>query len=93
MKTLERCQWHRSNIYFVGCEHISNLVLIVDFEQTNICWVHIEKIHTFEDKIKYIMRYVKCEQNLLTNRILTFAITTIQVNQLEIFGGGVYFRH
>ena len=33
-------------------------VLIVNFEQTNVYRVHIEKINTFEDKIGYIMRYV-----------------------------------
>ena len=39
-------------------EHISNFVLIVDFEQTTIFWVYIEKTNTFEDKIWYIVRYV-----------------------------------
>ena len=39
-------------------EHISNFLLIIDFEQAKVCWVHIEKINTFEDKIRYIMRYV-----------------------------------
>ena len=58
MKTLERCQWHRSRVFIVNCEHISNFLLIIDFEQAKVCWVHIEKINTFEDKIRYIMRYV-----------------------------------
>ena len=35
----------------VSCEHISNFVLIIDFEQANVCWVHIEKIKTFVEKI------------------------------------------
>ena len=43
---------------FVNCEHISNFVLIVDFEQANVCLTHIEKSNTFEDKIGHIMRYV-----------------------------------
>ena len=43
---------------FVNCEHISNFVLIIDFDQANVCCVNIEKINTFEDKIKYIMRSV-----------------------------------
>ena len=30
-------------------------VLIVDFEQANVCQVYIEKISTFKDKIDYIM--------------------------------------
>ena len=58
MKTLERCQWRRSSVFIVNCEHISNFLLIIDFEQAKVCWVHIEKINTFEDKIRYIMRYV-----------------------------------
>ena len=55
---VERCQWHRSNVYIGNCKHISNFLLIIDFEQANVCWVHIEKINTFEGKIRYIMRYV-----------------------------------
>ena len=48
-----------SSVFIVNYEHISNFVLIVDFEQTNFCWVYIEKINTFEDKSgRYIMRYV-----------------------------------
>ena len=58
MKTLERCQWRRPSVFIVNCEHISNFLLIIDFEQAKVCWVHIEKINTFEDKIRYIMRYV-----------------------------------
>ena len=58
MKPLERCQWHCSSVYIVNCEHISNFLLIIDFEQANVCWGNIEKLNTFEDKIWYIMRYV-----------------------------------
>ena len=36
MKTLEQCQWRRSSVFNVNCEHISNVALIVEFEQTNI---------------------------------------------------------
>ena len=68
MKTLEQCQWHRSSVFLVNCEHILNFVLIVNFEQASIWWVYIEKANAFEDKIAYIMRYVlvifKCKQNL-----------------------------
>ena len=67
----------------------NNFVLIIYFEQTNICWVHIEKSNTFEDKIEFIMCYVviffKYEQNLLTNIIWTYTITTLQLNEWEIF--------
>ena len=58
MKTLERCQWRHSSVFIVNCELISNFVLIVDFEQANVCLVHIEKANTLEDKIGRIMRYV-----------------------------------
>ena len=58
MRTLERCQWHLSSVYIVNCDHISNFLPIIDFEQEKVCWVHIEKINTFKDKIRYIMRYV-----------------------------------
>ena len=58
MKTLERCQRCHSSVYMVNCQHISNFLLIIDFEQAKVCWVHIEKINTFEDKIRYIIRYV-----------------------------------
>ena len=58
MKTLERCQWRRSSVFLVNYEHVSNFVLIVHFEQANICWVHFEKTNPFEDKIEYILSYV-----------------------------------
>ena len=57
-ETLERCQWHHSSVFIVNCEHISSFVLIFEFEQANICWVHIEKTNTFKNKIRYIMHYV-----------------------------------
>ena len=47
-----------SRIFIVNCEHISNFVSIVEFEQANVCWVHIEITNTFEGKIGYMMRYV-----------------------------------
>ena len=56
MKTLEQCQWRRSSVFIVNCEHISNFLLIIDFEQAKVCRVHIEKINTFENKIRCIMR-------------------------------------
>ena len=58
MKTIERCQWSHSIVIIVNCEHFSSFALIVELEQANIFWVHIEKTNTFEDKIRYIMRYV-----------------------------------
>ena len=58
METLERCQWRCFSVYIVNCEHISNFVLIIDFEQAKVCWAYIEKINTFEDNIRYIMRNV-----------------------------------
>ena len=58
MKTLERCQWHLFSVYIVDCEHIEIFLLIIDFEQTNRCWVKNKKISPFEDKLWYIKRYV-----------------------------------
>ena len=58
MKTLEQYQGRRSSVCIVNCKHISNFLLIIDFEQANVFGVHIEKINTFEDKIRYIMHYV-----------------------------------
>ena len=48
----------RSSVCIANCVHTSNFVLIIDFGQANVCLVHIEKEITFEDKVKYIMRYV-----------------------------------
>ena len=39
MKTLGLCQWHRSSVFIVNCEHISDFLLINDFEQANVCRV------------------------------------------------------
>ena len=58
IKTLERCQWRQSSIFVVNREHISSFVLIVEFEQENVCWIHIEMTNTFGEKIGYISRYV-----------------------------------
>ena len=44
--------------FFINYKHISNFVLIVDFEQVNVCLVHIEKANIFEDKIVHIMSCV-----------------------------------
>ena len=58
VNALERCQWRRSSVFIVNYEHISNFVLIVEFEQANVSWVYIENTNTFEGKIGYIMSYV-----------------------------------
>ena len=57
-KTLGKYQSCCSSVYIVKCKYISNCLLIVDFEQANVFWVHTEKINTFEEKIKYITRYI-----------------------------------
>ena len=44
-------------VFNVKCEHVLQIVVTVEFEQENICWVHIENKNTFESKIMYIMRY------------------------------------
>ena len=58
MKTLERCQLRHSGVFIVNLEHISSFALIVEIEQENVCWTHIEMTNTFGDKIGYITRYV-----------------------------------
>ena len=58
MKRLERCQCRHSSVFIVDPEHISSFVLIVEFEQENVCWIHVEMTNTFGDGIGYIMRYV-----------------------------------
>ena len=37
MKALEQCQWRRSSVFIVNYEHISNFLLIINFEQTKVC--------------------------------------------------------
>ena len=49
IETLERCQWRHSSVFNINLEHISCLVLIVEFEQENVCWTHIEMTNTFGD--------------------------------------------
>ena len=87
MKTLQWCRWRRSSVIIVNCEHISNFVLIVDFEQANVFWVQIE--NTFEGKIEYVMHYVvvyfRWQQNLPTNIIWSYTITFLRVKYWEIF--------
>ena len=58
LKTLERCQWPHSSVFIVNCKDISIFVLIFEFEQVNVCRVHMEKSNTFEGKIAYTMRHV-----------------------------------
>ena len=36
-------EWRRSSVFIVNCEHTSNFLLIIDFEQAKVCWIHIEK--------------------------------------------------
>ena len=57
MKTLERCQWRHSSVFNVKRQHISSFVLLVEFEQENVCWIYIEMTNTFGDKNGYITRY------------------------------------
>ena len=58
MKILERYQQRHSCAFIVNCEHSSSFVLIIEFEQATLCWVHIEKTNSFKNKIGYITRYV-----------------------------------
>ena len=42
MNTAERRQCCLSGAFIVKWEYVSQVVLIADFEQANVCWVHIE---------------------------------------------------
>ena len=63
MKTLEQHQCCRSGIFIVNCEHISHIVLVVDFELANICWVYIEKTNTLRSSSQEMF----CEKGVLRN--------------------------
>ena len=43
IKELERCRWCHPSAFIVNCEHISNFLIIVDFQQANVCWVYVGK--------------------------------------------------
>ena len=55
MKTLERCQWRRSSVFIVNCEHISNFLLIIDFEQAKVCRVHKDKHFRKQDQVYHTL--------------------------------------
>ena len=82
----QRCQWHRSGVFIVNCKHVSNFVIIVNFEQANFCSFHIEKANIFEDKIENTMLHIILSANKIFYQIaLTNTITILWVNQWEIF--------
>ena len=61
--------WRRSSVFIVNCEHISNFVFIVDFEQVNVSLVHIEKTRSgISWSLLYMLILVKKMQ-------LTFRMT------------------
>ena len=96
MKTPGRCGWRYSSVFIVNCAHISNFVLIVEFEEANVCWVHIEKKNTFEDKIGHVMRCVAVF-SVWTKFINKWHLNLYHHNStgesLRNFCEGVYFRH
>ena len=61
MKTLERCQWCRSSVYFVNCKQ-ANV-----FEQANVLWVHIKKKHFWRQDQVY---HALCCINLCVTEII-----------------------
>ena len=87
----QRC----SSVFIVKCEHISNFLLIVEFEQVNVCLVHIEKSNTFEGKIEYIMRYVViicvCIK-FIDKQLLNLYHHNPTSESVRNFCEGVYFR-
>ena len=65
MNTLERYQWCRSSVFIVNCEHISNFLLIVDFEQAHVAGFLLKR-KTLLKKRSGIsintLQYFNCEQ-------------------------------
>ena len=95
MKTLEQCQWRHPSVFIVHCQHILNFVLIADVEQANVCWVHIGKTNTFEDKIGYIMRYVvvlAMWTKFISKEHLKLNHHNATSESVRDFCEGVYFR-
>ena len=96
MKTLERCQWRHSSVFTVNFKYISSFVLILELEQTNVCWVHIEKTKTLAEKIRYIMDYVAVF-SVWTKFINKWHLNLYHRNptgeSVRNFCKGVFFRH
>ena len=87
MKTVVEWRQCRSEVFFVKSEHVLYFVLISDFEQTNVCLVHIENTNTLEGEIRNIVRYVvvfSVWTNFLTNSMYTNSIATLWLDQWEI---------
>ena len=96
MKTLERCQWRRSSAYIVNSKHISNFLIISNFEQANIFWVHYWKDKHFEEKIRYIMRYVVVIYvwpKFINKQHLKLYHDNPTGKSVRNFCEGVYFKH
>ena len=67
---------------------VNDVVLVSLLLTVNILDWLITKRQTYlktRSSISCVMYYFKCEQNLLTNSIWTYTITTLWVNQWEIF--------
>ena len=74
-------------VFTVKCEHVSRLVLTVDFEQASVCWVHIKDRNTFDSKITYIMCYAvvfSLWTRFINKQHVTYTIKNLRVNQSEI---------
>ena len=67
MKTPERGQWHCSGVFIINCEQFSKFALTVDFEEGNVCWVHVEKTKYFwrQDQVYHAL----CCSTLSLNKI------------------------
>ena len=87
IKTPERRHWRRTGVFIVNFEHISHLVLIVNFEQVNAGWDSV-KYFCFRTFIlsftaaymkfytqTYVRKYKKCPKI----NILTLLTDTLQI--------------
>ena len=65
MKTLELYQWCRSSVFIVNCEHISNFLLIVDFEQAHVAGFILKRKTLLKKRSGTsinMLQYFNCEQ-------------------------------
>ena len=88
METFERYQWRHSSVFNVNREHISCFVLIVEFEQENVSGFMLKwqtLLETRSSILRVMLQYFQCEQNVVTNSIWVYTITTLRVNQWKIF--------
>ena len=94
MKTVERCQWRRSSVFIVNCEHISNVILIVEFEQANVCWVHFAGFKHFwrQDRVYHAL-CCRVWTKFINKEHLNLYLHNPTSKSVRNFCEGIYCRH